>query len=142
MILIRFKLGSLGHRRAINKGVPMKRSLIAVFFSSVTMAQPEIIMAPVSHLYVPEGFDSNDSVEVVVTGSFPNACYSRNKVDVKVTGDLIDIKVTAISPDHRNLLTSRFCPQMIVPFKEVVDIGNLQGGEYEVRVNEGTRHAV
>lgn len=121
----------------------MKLSLIAtMLLSSVAYAQPSIILAPIDHLYIPEGFDSNDSVEVVVTGAFSNPCYSKNKVDVKVNGEVVDIKVTAISPDHRNLLSERNCPQMTVPFKEVVSIGNLQGGEYDVRVNEGARHAL
>jgi hypothetical protein len=119
-----------------------KLSLIAVLLSSSISAQPTVVLAPVDHLYVPQGFDSNDSVEVVVTGTFPNACFSRNQVDVKITGDVIDIKVTAISPDHRALLGERFCPQMLVPYKEVVALGNLQGGEYEIRVNDASRYAL
>jgi hypothetical protein len=114
----------------------MKGSLIALLFTSVAYAAPEIILAPVDHLYVPEGFDSNDSVEVVVTGTFPNTCFSRNNVAVNVKGDIIDIKVTAIAPDERAASGERFCPQVLVPFKEVIGLGNLQGGEYEIRVNE------
>jgi len=94
----------------------MKSSLALLLFSSVALAQPEIILAPVDHLYIPEGFDSNDSVEVVITGTFPNA--------------------------HRNQLTEKNCPQMVVPFKEVVSLGNLQGGEYEIRVNDGARKSL
>jgi hypothetical protein len=110
----------------------MKLSLLALFIPTLAMAQPDIIPSPVKHLYVPHGFDSNDSVEVVVTGLYPNACFSRNKVDVVVKDDIIDISVTAISPEKS---TTRFCPDMVVPFKEDITIGNLQGGDYEVRVN-------
>ena len=120
----------------------MKSSIVALLFSSFAMAQPEIILAPVDHLYVPEGFDSNDSVEVVVTGTFPNACYSRNNVEVKVVGEIVDVKVTAISPDHRNMMADKYCPQVAVPFKEVVSLGNLQGGEYEIKVNEGAQNSL
>lgn len=119
----------------------MKLALLLLLISSAIFAQPVIISAPVEHLYVPTGFDSNDSVEVIVTGNFPNACYSRNNVEVKMMGDIIDIKVTSISPGKR-LLTDRACPQMIVPFKEVVSIGNLQGGNYEVRVNQNSQSAI
>ena len=107
-----------------------------ILFSSVAWATPEIVSAPVNHLYVPDGFDSNDTVEVVVTGSFPNACFSRNDVKVKVQGDLIDIKISAVS--HERTFPYRRCPDMIVPFKEVIHIGSLQGGDYEVRVNAHT----
>jgi len=120
----------------------MKRSIFALLFSSLVYASPDIILAPVDHLYIPEGFDSNDSVEVIVTGTFPNACFSRNKVDVSFNGDIVDVKVTAISPDQRSLSAEKFCPQVKVPFKEVVSLGNLQGGNYEVRVNDGAKFSL
>lgn len=112
----------------------MKYSLIALFFSQLVSAAPEIILSPVDHLYIPSGFDSNDAVEVVVKGHFPNACYSRNNVKVTVKDDLIDIEVTGLTPDPTRK-SGRFCPDVIVPFKEVVSIGNLQGGDYDIRVN-------
>lgn len=112
----------------------MKLALMLLLVNSAYAAS--VINAPVKHLYVPEGFDSNDSVEVVVTGTFPNPCYSRNKVDVHVEDDVIDIAVTGIAPDHK-LIGSRACPDMAVPFKEVVTVGNLQGGEYKINVNDG-----
>lgn len=119
----------------------MKFFMLTVLLSQVALAAPEVIVSPVEHLYIPDGFDSNDAVELVVTGSFPNPCYSRNKVQVKVDNDQIDIKVLALAPDERKMGT-RFCPQMIVPFKEVISVGNLQGGKYKVTVNQNTRYAL
>lgn len=119
----------------------MKLAFLALFVAPIAFAQPDIITSPVDHLYIPEGFDSNDAVEIVVTGEFSNPCYSRNKVDVKVSDDLIDIKVTAIAP-KAFLIGSRSCPDMIVPFKEVVTLGNLQGGKYQVKVNKGSQYAI
>ena len=111
----------------------MKKSLVlsGLFLSQLAFAQPQIIPAPVKHLYVPQGFDSNDAVEVVVTGNFPNPCLSRNDVSVTVNDDKIDVLVTALMPDEK-----LNCPDMLVPFKEVVSIGNLQGGEYQITVNQ------
>lgn len=119
----------------------MKFLAITLLLSQVALAAPEVIISPVEHLYVPDGFDSNDAVELVVTGSFPNPCYSRNKVQVKVVDDVIDIKVLALAPDDRTK-GSRFCPQMLVPFKEVITVGNLQGGDYKINVNQNTRYAL
>lgn len=119
----------------------MKFSLLALLISHAALAAPEVVLAPVKHLYVPEGFDSNDAVEVVVTGEFPSPCYSRNEVKVSVKEELIDIKVTAlVSEDGQKGL--RACPQMVVPFKEVVTVGNLQGGDYKIQVNKETRYAL
>lgn len=113
----------------------MKAIIVGLLFSQIALASPEIILSPVEHLYIPEGFDSNDSVELVIAGSFANACYSRNQVEVTVAQDVIDITVTAIAPDKSLALLSKKCVDMIVPFKEVVTVGNLQGGDYVVRVN-------
>lgn len=99
------------------------------------MAQrPTVIDAPVDHVFVPAGFDNNDNVEVVVTGFFPNPCYNRNDVKVKVVDDLIKISVTASVKEDKGGL----CAAMIVPFKEDISVGNLQGGDYKIVVNEGT----
>lgn len=104
---------------------------ILLSLNAVAWSAPSIGPAPVSHLYVPVGFDNNDSVEVVVTGEFPNPCYRRNTVKVSVRQERISILVTAIQPTEK-----RFCPNMVVPFKEVISLGNLQGGEYLVTVNQ------
>ena len=108
-----------------------KMILAVVLMVSFSQAYAEISLAPVKHLYVPTGFDSNDSVEVVVTGTFPNPCYSRNTVNVEVKGDQISIEVSAIRRD-----TKAACPMMLVPFKEVVSVGNIQGGTYDLNVND------
>lgn len=119
----------------------MKFLLVGLVLSSFSAwSMGETVMAPVDHLYLPSGFDSNDTVEVVVTGSFPNACFSRNDVKVSVKEDVIDIKVTSIS--HEKMFPSARCIDMVIPYKEVVHLGNLQGGEYKVRVNDGSEFSL
>ncbi len=110
---------------------------IALLALSPVFAQ-QVIDAPVDHLFVPSGFDNNDNVEVVVTGYFPNPCYKRNDVKVDVRGDVVDIKVTALVSDDK----SAACAAMIVPFKETVNVGNLQAGDYKVNVNRSTRFEI
>ena len=115
----------------------MKKILFSLLFSLAAQAQPIVIDAPVEHIYIPMGFDSNDSVEVIVTGYFPNACYSRNDVKVKVSGEFVNIDITALAPppERSNKL---FCADIAIPFKEVISLGNLQGGEYKVRINNAS----
>lgn len=107
----------------------MKTLIFGLLMSQIAAAGTEIVPSPVDHLYVPKGFDSNDSVELVVTGVFPNSCYSRNDVRVNVQDDVVDVTVTAISSDKLK------CIQMQVPFKEVISVGNLQAGDYQVSIN-------
>lgn len=112
-------------------------TLLALLVSAPLYAQaPRVIDAPVDHLFVPAGFDNNDNVELVVTGHFPNPCYGRNSVDVKVQNDVINVRVTALLREDEK---AEACAAMIVPFKEIVPVGNLQGGDYKVVVNASTR---
>lgn len=101
---------------------------------NVYAMKQEVVEAPVDHIFVPNGFDNNDHVELVVTGKFPNPCYTRNKYDVKVKNDIINIDVTSLSMDDPAYTK---CEPMKIPFTEVVNIGSLQGGDYKVIVNEG-----
>jgi hypothetical protein len=116
----------------------MKNLIItaAVLSSHVLFASsPSVVTAPIDHLFVPHGFDNNDNIELVVTGKYPNPCYSRNKIDVKVKGDLIDIHVTSLAKEVQN---SSLCEDLKVPFSEVINVGSLQAGEYKIRVNSQT----
>jgi hypothetical protein len=117
----------------------MKFSMMIFFLTQAALAAPQVIISPVDHLYVPEGFDSNDSVELVVSGTFPNTCYRRNDVEVKVVDEVVEIKVTALAPDS-SLKGGRSCPDLNVPFKEVISVGNLQGGKYSIVVNRGSKY--
>jgi hypothetical protein len=111
----------------------MKRLLTAILplsFVLSAFAGPGTVTAPVDHMFIPKGFDNNDNVEVVVTGKFANTCYSRNKVEVKVNQDQIDVRVTALyNQDQRN------CEKVEVLFLENVTIGSLQAGSYKINVN-------
>jgi hypothetical protein len=116
-----------------------KLSLILAALTLSTLVgatEPKVIISPVEHLFVPKGFDNNDNIEVVVTGKFPNPCYIRNKVEVEVMGEKVFIRVTALKKDDGK---AELCEKMSVPFKEAVTLGNFQGGNYEVIVNENTR---
>lgn len=96
-----------------------------------------IITAPTDHLFIPKGFDSNDSVQLIVTGNFPNTCYSRNTSEVKVEGKKILIQVNSIEQKVKNI-----CAMMLVPFKEEVNLGMLASGVYEIVVNAGSKYEV
>lgn len=118
----------------------MFRMMIAFLLTLCTTAfasTPEVIVSPVDHLFVPQGFDNNDSVEVIVTGKFPNPCFIKNKIDVVVQDTLISIKVTALKREDNS---SELCEPMAIPFKEEITVGNLQGGDYQIVVNEGSRY--
>lgn len=110
--------------------------LVLASLSLYAQSEPIVITSPIDHVFVPMGFDNNDNVEVVVTGKFPNPCYIKNSMYVKVREDKIHIEVTALKKDNPDIA---MCAPMEVPFRESITIGNLQGGSYDLIINEGTR---
>lgn len=93
-------------------------------------AAPVVISSPVDHLFIPKGFDNKGNVEVFVSGKFPNSCYSRNKVEVSVRNEKINVQITALLNRE-----AKDCEVIDVPYMENVTIGNLQAGQYEINVN-------
>lgn len=88
-------------------------------------------LVPVDHVYVPNGFDSNDNVEVVVTGFLPNLCHKSPSASVKFEGKKVSIEMNGLYYHESN----PFCPEMVVPFTKTVTLGVMDKGDYEITVN-------
>ena len=106
-------------------------SLLALMLSTGLYASPSLTNVPATNIFAPFGFDSNDNAEVVVTAFLPNLCYKAPQHEVKMAGNSIAIEVKAMN--HTS--TNDYCLEMIVPFTEVVDLGVLDKGNYNVSVN-------
>lgn len=91
-------------------------------------------LVPVDAAFIPAGFDNNDNVELVVTGYLPDLCHKAPSAKVQITGNMIEVKVTSLYYGD----TRPFCPEMVVPFTQTVQLGVMDEGQYEVVVNEKT----
>ena len=115
----------------------MKNLILVTFLSLMGVcaqaASPIISPVPVSKVYMPKGFDSNDMAEIVITGFLPNLCYKSPIIKTKVEGKNIIVSVYAINYEPVRELE---CTRMIVPFLIPVDVGVLDRGQYKVTVNE------
>lgn len=110
----------------------MRLTFLLVFLlSQVQASVPVEKLVPVDHLFVPAGFDSNDTSEVVITGFLPNLCHKSPSAKVTKSGKKISIEVSSLYYHESN----PFCPEMIVPFVETVKLGLLDKGQYEITVN-------
>jgi hypothetical protein len=117
----------------------MKNLLTLLFIANSAMAiahagTPVETLVPVDHIYSPKGFDSNDNSEVVISGYLPNLCHKSPSTEVKVIGNQIEITVKALFYEPNN----PFCPEVIVPFIQAVNVGLLDKGLYQIRVNGQT----
>lgn len=108
----------------------------ALFLSSFVFAgTPVKVEVPVTDVYIPSGFDSNDSVEIIISGYLPNLCHKNPSTEFKVEKNTISIKATALKY-HK---TNPFCPEMIVPFLKSVKVGVLPKGNYNVVINKNEK---
>ncbi len=101
-------------------------TLIAMPFA---LAQVTTKLVPVTHVYVPSGFDDNDSSEVIISGYLPDSCYKAPKSQFIIEGNKIIVTVSAIH------VSGIDCSDMIVPFIETVRLGALKAIQYQVIVN-------
>ncbi len=112
------------------------KSIVKVFaafllMGSLQAASPIEVMAPIDHVYSPAGFDSNDNSQIIISGYLPNLCYKAPRSIVKIENNKVDIKVVSLRFDPAN----PYCPEMIVPFVEAVDLGVMDKGNYDIVVN-------
>lgn len=95
---------------------------------------PTLIQAPVEKIFViTDGFDTNDNVEVVIKGSFPNSCYRADKGTAEIDRVSKTIRVSATAYYH----AQEICIPMLLPYIQVVKVGVLDAGAYQV-IPEGS----
>jgi len=99
---------------------------------------PVITGVPVDHVYAPKGFDTNDNTQIIVSGFLPNLCYKSPRSKVEIQGNTINIHMESMYWEIMDV----DCVQVIVPYLEVVSLGNLNAGTYDIRVNEETPFAL
>lgn len=105
-------------------------SFILLLGSKTTFAEvskPRAIQAEFGTGYIPEGFDTNDNIQIVAEGMFPNLCFRPGSVKVSI--DQVKRQVTLLPSA---LEYSGPCLQVVLPWDRVIDLGILKSGEYTV----------
>lgn len=106
--------------------------VLASLYPKVTLALETVLLKP-KKIFTPVGFDDNDNTQVVLYGYLPNLCYKSPRTKVFVSGKEVSILFTAIKGNEKAP-----CVQMVVPVTEIVDLGVLAQGNYNITVNGGT----
>ena len=112
----------------------------ATLISSIAQAKPsqprhalaELVSVDVVDLFVPNGFDSNDEIVVVLDGYLPNSCYRLTRPDIEIDQATRVIKIAQMA--------RRFpgpCIVPLVPFSNIIHIGALDSGTYQISTNKG-----
>jgi hypothetical protein len=85
----------------------------------------------VSDAYIPAGFDSDSDAFVVVSGIFPNGCYSWK-------GGMVN-HVSKMTHEVRSqaLVSQGMCLMVLIPFSKEIRLGKLDSGEHTLRFLNG-----
>lgn len=104
--------------------------LASSLVSMTAMAQVDPVLAPTSFqkIYFPTGFDSNDHVQIVGEGLFPDSCYKPAPAEVKVDEKNKMIVLAPRAYHYQGL----YCLQYIVKYDRVVDLGILKAGKWKI----------
>jgi hypothetical protein len=93
---------------------------------------PTVVLevAPVERVFVPQGFDDNDNVEVIIQGRFSNACMKTGTVEKMVDSSRKIIRLKPLAFVYKG----EPCAQVIVPFIQRVTFGTLNEGTWKIEV--------
>lgn len=108
-------------------------AIIAIIFTIQAKAEdytPTKIQTSFGKVYIPDGFDNNDNVQIAGEGMFPNTCYRYATTSVQVDHTAKTIRLNTEAYKY-----SGMCLQVIVPFDRVVDVGILKEGDYSIITN-------
>jgi hypothetical protein len=94
---------------------------------------PVLTNAPIRNVFVPVGFDDNDTVEVIVHGHFSDSCNKMGPTLGLVDADTFEVTVGARSLKYN----ANSCIPMEVPFLHSVKLGQLKAGNYTVKLSGG-----
>lgn len=96
--------------------------------ASATLPDPKTVKAEFHTGYVPDGFDTNDNVEIVGEGTFTDSCFRPATPKVEVNSEDKTVTVYAEAYKYSGVM----CLQMLVPYHQVLDLGLMKAGQYNV----------
>lgn len=96
-------------------------------------ADQEDVTVSFDDVFVPDGFDSNDKAEVIITGEVPDTChrYIRGVVTVVNNQITIEMMATKLSGSETN------CISAVIPYMASISLGRLSEGDYTIVINAG-----
>lgn len=114
----------------------MSISFLAFWMVASGMAQPaepfRVVQVGVDQAFLPQGFDDNDSVQIVLDGALTDACHQigmvRRVPSAETRADEIVIEQLA------QVRVGGMCAEVMVPFTTVLNLGVLPQREYQIKI--------
>ncbi len=104
----------------------------AVYADPVEMPKIKEVDQSAEHIFVPNGFDSNDNSEIVVSGWYPNPCHEWSRSIVHKNKNEVNVRLKALVKEG----SDQVCIDMAVPFMESIKMGPMGEGDFQIRVGD------
>ena len=119
LYLIIMETSQMTKRRILSAAIGL--ALAGVAFAD----EPRSVGA--TNLFVPQGYDDNDEIVVVLDGVLPSTCYQLAIPEVQT-----DYSTRKITVDIKAHLNPGPCVNVPVPFEQEIDLGSLAAGEWSI----------
>ena len=108
--------------------------LLFTLTAGIALAAPLMeVPTPADKIFVPDAYDDNDRVQIILHGDYPDTCYRPGRTRVETDKEERIIRVTANSYTFQSKREEPvFCLESITPFLQEVDLGLLPEGDYTV----------
>ncbi|MDA0712781.1 MAG: hypothetical protein O2897_02205 [bacterium] len=103
--------------------------LLVILSGATALANGPMMVEP-TRIFVPNGFDTNDQSEVLLSGWLPTPCFMKPEAEVQVDGRNININLKS------HAKSGGVCITMAYPFLVKANLGRLGQGQYRINVNE------
>lgn len=103
-------------------------SLTVSLTASIGLAQPTLIETSFHTSYIPNGFDTNDQVQIVGEGLFPDTCYRPATPEVVIDHDAKTVTITPRAYRYDGMV----CADMVVEYHQVLNLNLLHAGDYKI----------
>ncbi len=121
---------SIGKKSVLGSGIAVLLALTGASAMARDLASdtvPTKVAVDLGTAYIPQGFDSNDNVQLVVEGIFENTCFRQAP-----TRAVVDPVTRELKLYPQAYYYDGFCLQMVVPYNQTLDIGLVPAGQYQV----------
>ncbi|MBI3555961.1 MAG: hypothetical protein HY074_06845 [Deltaproteobacteria bacterium] len=103
----------------------------------IEVFQPAMVDVVPDHVFVPLGFDDNDNAQIVLDGALTDTCYKMGPTKARVDHEAHKIFVR----QHAFYYPGGWCAEVRIPYVQVVDLGILKAGQYEVLIEQADHAA-
>jgi hypothetical protein len=111
------------------KAMALPLAVMGLIHSAAAEDKDSVPVVPTEFhtIYVPGGFDSNDRVQLVTEGVYPNTCYRPAPPQIVTDRAAREIRITSSAYQYEGN-----CLQVVVAFDQTLEIGMLEAGSYKV----------